>query len=171
MNSQGTLFKNQQIRLKMFPFTSNEKSFEKIDPTRLEPYVYQALPDYTNISTLLDICQEIVRDQLGRGLKKTEMVSLWKTDDSPHYSKKSLTDHSLTVVFFYRKHIQIKKRGATHDKVTGSLHVICLIPNHLGGCVEIRAITSVDMKQLAEIVDTDQFVADLQKIPSIKQLT
>lgn len=139
------------------------KTQKKLDPTlsssKIEPFVLDSDSqiDLIDDDLIKEICEEVVCDQLGRGIVDDEVVSLLEST--------KLEDGGVLAIFRYRKHSQKRKSGSTKDVVFSSIHIIKLKLDRLSQVVRIEPVSSFDGDCLSELSNPLELIHNLVQEP------
>ncbi len=131
---------------------NNKRVLKKLDSTKIEVFPLNSETHTLTQGLIADICEEIVRDQIGRVLDENENVSVMEINN--------LVDESVLVIFRYRRHDKHEIEGSTKDKLTSSVHIVKLTLNKLAQSVHIENVMSIDSDDLSHLQDPKWFIRD-----------
>ncbi len=125
-------------------------SFDRIDKKKIEPFALSEDVEELHPALIGQVCEEIVRDQLGRALEEVETVAVLKS--------LILKDGTTLVIFRYRRHLKSDANGAVKDRLHASVHMVRLTLNKVCQSVEIENSASFDAHDLKGIQNPLQFL-------------
>lgn len=129
-----------------------KKTLKKLDSSKIEVFPLNSETYILTQGLIVSICEEIVRDQVGRSLDENENVLVMESSN--------LVDESVLVIFRYRRHDKKKVAGSTKDKLTSSIHTVRLTLNKLAQSVHIENVMSVDSDNISHLQDPKGFIRD-----------